>query len=433
MVTPNTENYRYSLPGTRLHKSGVQHTQPQHQIRYLAGLEKRQNQHTHKTGEILLVITLANARIYYWQQGKPANVHLPLIRYAAPDRNGSCLLETDQKGGVISCEVFYPYGGSALWLSRSQEEASYKYWRYVSKEHDITGLIYYGFRYYAAWLMRWINPDPAGVIDGINHFAMVGNNPVTFSDVDGRVRTQGTSVFITAREASVMKAWNTDDAAAREAISQVFLQTNFTGKVEDLIQGASLEIPSAENVHHCFHENCRAQFTHSKSYDQHLEKLGRREHDDKIWSCDWMDCGKLFRHHNKLRRHQQAHEKKSDFHCDVAGCSASFNTLQAKYQHVKRKHPCTSSYVCTQANCDQHFDTPQQRRNHLVTEHKPTSIVCNECPTPKTFSNQYNLKEHMKKHQTDMPVYPCLFSGCDKKYSNYQSLRRHQKQKHKPA
>jgi hypothetical protein len=44
----------------------------------------------------------------------------------------------------------------------------------------------YGFRYYAPWLGRWINPDPAGDIDGLNRFRMVRNNPITLCDQDGR-------------------------------------------------------------------------------------------------------------------------------------------------------------------------------------------------------------------------------------------------------
>ena len=44
----------------------------------------------------------------------------------------------------------------------------------------------YGFRYYTPWLQRWINPDPAGDVDGLNLFRMVRNNPVRFYDGDGR-------------------------------------------------------------------------------------------------------------------------------------------------------------------------------------------------------------------------------------------------------
>jgi insecticidal toxin complex protein TccC len=40
-------------------------------------------------------------------------------------------------------------------------------------------------RYYPAWLCRWINPDPAGTIDGLNLYAFVSGNPVTHKDIGG--------------------------------------------------------------------------------------------------------------------------------------------------------------------------------------------------------------------------------------------------------
>ncbi|WP_414879670.1 RHS repeat-associated core domain-containing protein, partial [Pseudomonas sp. IT-P100] len=46
-------------------------------------------------------------------------------------------------------------------------------------------LYYYGYRYYAPWLQRWICPDPAGDMDGLNRYAMVRNNPVNFYDWQG--------------------------------------------------------------------------------------------------------------------------------------------------------------------------------------------------------------------------------------------------------
>jgi insecticidal toxin complex protein TccC len=57
--------------------------------------------------------------------------------------------------------------------------------RYSGKERDATGLYYYGFRYYVAWLQRWLNPDQSGTIDGLNLFEMTLNNPVGFVDRAG--------------------------------------------------------------------------------------------------------------------------------------------------------------------------------------------------------------------------------------------------------
>ncbi|MFB9160268.1 RHS repeat-associated core domain-containing protein, partial [Chromobacterium violaceum] len=50
---------------------------------------------------------------------------------------------------------------------------------------DETGLYDYGYRYYAPWLGRWLNPDPAGTVDGLNLYRMVKGNPIFFCDKDG--------------------------------------------------------------------------------------------------------------------------------------------------------------------------------------------------------------------------------------------------------
>ena len=42
-----------------------------------------------------------------------------------------------------------------------------------------------GFRYYQPWIGRWLNPDPAGTIDGLNVYAFVTNNPISFIDKGG--------------------------------------------------------------------------------------------------------------------------------------------------------------------------------------------------------------------------------------------------------
>jgi RHS repeat-associated protein len=46
-------------------------------------------------------------------------------------------------------------------------------------------LSYYGARYLAPWLTRWINPDAAGAVDGLNFYVYVGNNPLKYIDPTG--------------------------------------------------------------------------------------------------------------------------------------------------------------------------------------------------------------------------------------------------------
>ena len=177
------ERYIYDASGQRLRKVGtrqakmVTHTS---EVRYLPGLEI----HTHE-GERLEVVIATAVRCLHWAHGKPDAVENDQLRYTLDDHLGSSTLELDAHASLISHEGYYPYGGTAWWSARSAVEAAYKTIRYSGKERDASGLYYYGMRYYAPWLQRWINPDPAGTVDGLNLYRMLRNNPLNFVDPNG--------------------------------------------------------------------------------------------------------------------------------------------------------------------------------------------------------------------------------------------------------
>ncbi|HBC91567.1 MAG TPA: hypothetical protein DCZ10_01325, partial [Pelotomaculum sp.] len=111
------------------------------------------------------------------------------FRYQYDNNLGSAILETDEKANIISYEEYSPYGETVLIAGNSQKEVSLKEYRYSGKERDdSTGLYYYGARYYISWLGRWMSPDPAGAIDGLNLYAFVGGNPLAFIDDKGNVK-----------------------------------------------------------------------------------------------------------------------------------------------------------------------------------------------------------------------------------------------------
>ena len=191
----DSEQYRYGADGMRLRKVRSTRSNARTlvaEVRYLPNLEIR----TRNTGEVLQVIRVQAGRnsvqVLHWESELPKDITNDQQRYSLSDHLGSCTLELDSAGQVISHERYHPFGTTAWFAGREEVEASYKRLRYSGKERDCTGLYYYGFRYYAAWLQRWLNPDPAGVVDGLNRFAMVGNSPLTYFDIDGQVREKAT-------------------------------------------------------------------------------------------------------------------------------------------------------------------------------------------------------------------------------------------------
>lgn len=119
-----------------------------------------------------------------WTQGEPPDgVTSPQVRFQFDDGLGSSVMEADAGGQLISYEEYFPYGGTALVAGRSFAETSLRQYRYSGKERDAaTGLYYYGARYYAPWVGRWMSPDPAGAVDGLNLYAFVAGNPTSYAD-----------------------------------------------------------------------------------------------------------------------------------------------------------------------------------------------------------------------------------------------------------
>ena len=184
------ERYHYDAAGQRVRKlrSAQAAGRSLHsEVRYLPGLELHDNA---ATGEQLQVITVqagsCGVRVLHWLAGRPVEIAQDQQRYGLTDHLGSNALELDEHAALISHEVYYPFGETAWRTGRSEVEAGYKTLRYSGKERDATGLYYYGARYYLPWLQRWLNPDPAGAVDGLNLFRMVRNNPLTRIDPDGR-------------------------------------------------------------------------------------------------------------------------------------------------------------------------------------------------------------------------------------------------------
>ncbi|MFL1528380.1 RHS repeat domain-containing protein [Pseudomonas sp. O230] len=184
---PNdSERYVYGADGMRVRKVRSTQTNARTviaEVRYLPNLELRTRS---GTGEVLHVITVqagrSSVQVLHWETAPPKGSANDQYRFCLGDHLGSCTLELDNDGDAISQERYHPFGTTAWFAGRGEVEASRKTIRYSGKERDATGLYCYGFRYYVAWLQRWLNPDPAGDIDGLNFYAMLMSNPVNHTD-----------------------------------------------------------------------------------------------------------------------------------------------------------------------------------------------------------------------------------------------------------
>jgi len=110
----------------------------------------------------------------------------------AYDANGNVMALTDSSydsgtssypGTELARYDYDPYGNV---VSSTGTEASNNLYRFSTKpQSGLTGLYYYGYRWYSAEWGRFINRDPIGEEGGANLFAIVTNSPINLIDVLG--------------------------------------------------------------------------------------------------------------------------------------------------------------------------------------------------------------------------------------------------------
>jgi len=138
------------------------------------------------------------------------------IRYQYDNHLGSASLELDEKAEIISYEEYHPFGTTSYRSGRSETETSLKRYKYVGKERDNeTGLYYYGARYYAAWLCRFVSVDPLQFdYPQLTPYNYAGNKPVTHIDIDGM---QGTG---DEKRGEVINAHKQEMISAQEVVKE---------------------------------------------------------------------------------------------------------------------------------------------------------------------------------------------------------------------
>lgn len=126
-------------------------------------------------------VTADDSRVAMIRVGAPPpGDATPPVRYDLIDHLGSSNVVVDGDGAQVNREEYTPYGATSF------GSFARKRYRFTGKERDSeSGLAYHGARYYAPWLARWVSPDPAGPVDGVNLHAYAVGDPLRFVDPSG--------------------------------------------------------------------------------------------------------------------------------------------------------------------------------------------------------------------------------------------------------
>jgi RHS repeat-associated protein len=117
---------------------------------------------------------------------RTANSELPsasALAYYHADGNGNVMYLVNSSQTLAASYRYDAYGNS---VSQSGPLASANVYQFSSKEwinNDVG--YYYGYRFYAPALQRWLNRDPLGERGGINLYRYVENSPCYLIDPNG--------------------------------------------------------------------------------------------------------------------------------------------------------------------------------------------------------------------------------------------------------
>ena len=458
------ELYRYGGGGKRLRKvrcALASHRSLIADVRYLPGLEIHRAANGAERHVLEIEAGRNTVRLRHWVGTPPTGVDNTHLSYSVSDHLRSSQLELDEEGAVISEEGYLPFGGRAWWVAHHAAKASYKTTGYSGKECDVTGLSYYGYRYYAPWQHGWLNPDPAGEVDGLNRYCFVGNSPMRYADADGRMMDDTLDQFISNLKYNP----GGDDQTVMELVvglsghvsenvidPTAFLQTltsnpaddgprvrslaeelSRSGQAASQTQALPAQFPGyvsasalpgtayetgAEQAHDgnirfsCQH--CPKGFKRKHNFDMHM----RTHTGEKPFNC--LVCKKSFALKRHLTRHMLSHTGEKPYHCET--CGKDFARNDALTSH-RRTHTGEKPYICE--FCHQGFAANGALTRHRRTHTGEKPYVCEFCH--QGFAESTTLTRHRRTHTLEKP-YDC--SSCYMCFADSNSRNNHQRRKH---
>jgi len=156
----------------------------EHHYEVSAGVREEQTQ---------LIILDGKSRLYQRRSGSTFGDQRPSEIYGLEDQLGSITMQLDANGMIINREEYYPFGEISF---GSHAKKRYKY---CGKELDSeSGIYYYGMRYYASYICRFISVDPLAADYAYKTpYDYAENTPLSSTDLDGLEKESAEGIYNT--------------------------------------------------------------------------------------------------------------------------------------------------------------------------------------------------------------------------------------------
>ena len=139
-------------------------------------------------------------------------------------------------------------------------------------------------------------------------------------------------------------------------------------------------------------------------------------------SCEFLTSEECAHHVNTTHKKilvVAAAPEVEEFHCDIKGCTYTFENLEHLQYHKSCHAETESGFQC----CDMHFNKWKKCSVHLWQVHKLNLdlLSCQNCPDLK-FASQYQLDLHKQTHSEDKK-FVCAI--CHKGFKQLAQFRNH--------
>ncbi len=161
------------------------------------------------------------------------------VRYYHQDHLGSSGVITDANGDLVEETAFYPFGTPRNKYQPRQIQDTYQF---TQKELDPeSGLHNFPARYLASRLNRWLTPDPAGAVDGLNPYVYTQNNPLRYVDPMGHEKIDADTLRAVGEIMGVGDKYDYEGQAARVNAGE----TDLEGVLEGMSTAAKVDWESS--------------------------------------------------------------------------------------------------------------------------------------------------------------------------------------------